>query len=118
MQATISHPYFIERDTICYVNKTTTMILAISKIRFNLTLHELVSSHGTLRQRIYLSLSEILVVSIEGLVNGGRWKAFTAANYLDLMETHCFGNYSDTDLVDLLSNLKNLNLNWRTLSFL
>lgn len=56
---------------------------------------KLISSPDTLRQRICLALSEIFVVSIEGLVNGGGWKAFAAANYLDLLERHCFGNYRD-----------------------
>ncbi len=56
---------------------------------------KLISSPDTLRQRITLALSEILVVSIQGLVNGGGWKAFAAANYLDLLEANCFGNYRD-----------------------
>lgn len=56
---------------------------------------KLISSPDTLRQRICFALSEILVVSIEGLVNGGGWKAFAAANYLDLLEANCFGNYRD-----------------------
>lgn len=56
---------------------------------------KLMSSPDTLRQRVTLALSEILVVSIQGLVNGGGWKAFAAANYLDLLEANCFGNYRD-----------------------
>ena len=28
-------------------------------------------------------------------MNGGGWKAFAAANYLDLLEANCFGNYRD-----------------------
>lgn len=56
---------------------------------------KLISSPDTLRQRVTLALSEILVVSIQGLVNGGGWKAFAAANYLDLLEANCFGNYRD-----------------------
>jgi uncharacterized protein (DUF1800 family) len=56
---------------------------------------KLISSPDTLRQRLTFALSEILVVSIQGLVNGGGWKAFAAANYLDLLEAHCFGNYRD-----------------------
>lgn len=56
---------------------------------------KLISSPDTLRQRICFALSEILVVSIEGLVNGGGWKAFAAANYLDLLEANCFGNFRD-----------------------
>ncbi len=56
---------------------------------------KLISSPDTLRQRITLALSEICVISIDGLVNGGGWKAFAAANYLDLLEANCFGNYRD-----------------------
>jgi uncharacterized protein (DUF1800 family) len=49
------------------------------------------SSPDTLRQRIVLALSEILVVSIDGL--DAYWPQFRAANYLDLLEKHAFGNY-------------------------
>ena len=56
---------------------------------------KLISSPDTLRQRITLALSEIIVVSINGLVHGGGWKAFCAAHYLDMLETNCFGNYRD-----------------------
>lgn len=52
---------------------------------------KLLSSPDTLRQRITFALSEILVTSISGL--SGGWKAFTAAAFLDLMETEAFGNY-------------------------
>lgn len=56
---------------------------------------KLIHSPDTLRQRVSLALSEILVISINGLVNGGGWKAFAAAHYLDLLEANCFGNYRD-----------------------
>ncbi len=56
---------------------------------------KLINSPDTLRQRVSLALSEILVISINGLVNGGGWKAFAAAHYLDLLEANCFGNYRD-----------------------
>lgn len=52
---------------------------------------KLISANDTLRQRITLALSEILVVSIDGL--SGGWKAFTAAAYFDLLENYAFGNY-------------------------
>jgi uncharacterized protein (DUF1800 family) len=55
----------------------------------------LLSGTDTLRQRITLALSEILVVSIDGLSSGGGWKAFQAAAYLDLLEEHAFGNLRD-----------------------
>ncbi|MFZ6799380.1 DUF1800 domain-containing protein [Undibacterium sp. Di24W] len=56
---------------------------------------KLLNSPDTLRQRVTLALSEILVISINGLVNGGGWKAFAAASYLDMLEANCFGNYRD-----------------------
>ena len=52
---------------------------------------KLLSSPDTLRQRITLALSEILVASVAGF-NGG-WKSFSAAAYLDLLEVNAFGNY-------------------------
>ena len=55
---------------------------------------KLISSPDSLRQRITLALSEILVISVDGLIGGG-WKAFAAAAYLDMLEASCFGNYRD-----------------------
>lgn len=55
------------------------------------TWRKLLSSPDTLRQRVTLALSEILVASVSGF-NGG-WKAFSAAAYLDLLEDQAFGNY-------------------------
>ena len=56
------------------------------------TWQKLLASPDTLRQRITLTLSEIMVTSIDSLTGGG-WKAFAAANYLDLLEADAFGNY-------------------------
>jgi uncharacterized protein (DUF1800 family) len=53
---------------------------------------KLISAPDTLRQRVTLALSEILVVGIDGLVNGGGWRAFGAAAWLDLLEAQAFGN--------------------------
>ncbi len=53
---------------------------------------KLLSSPDTLRQRVTLALSELMVTSIDSLVGGG-WKAFAAANYLDVLEANAFGNY-------------------------
>lgn len=53
---------------------------------------KLMSSPATLRQRMTLALSDILVVSLGGLV-GRPWLAFSVAAYLDLLEAHAFGNY-------------------------
>jgi len=52
---------------------------------------KLLSSPDTLRQRVALALSEILVVGIDGL--SGGWRAFSAAYYQDILETNAFGNY-------------------------
>jgi len=52
---------------------------------------KLIASPDTLRQRIALALSEILVVGIDGLT--GAWRQFTGAAYLDLLEANAFGNY-------------------------
>lgn len=53
---------------------------------------KLIAAPDTLRQRVTLALSEILVVSIDSLTGSG-WKAFSAAAYLDLLEASAFGNY-------------------------
>jgi len=52
---------------------------------------KLLASPDTLRQRVTMALSEMLVVGIDGLVNGGGWRAFSAAAYLDLLEANAFG---------------------------
>lgn len=52
---------------------------------------KLIASPDALRQRVTLALSEILVVSVAGL--SGGWRAFSGAHYLDILETHAFGNY-------------------------
>ena len=44
---------------------------------------KLLASDDTLRQRVTLALSEILVTSVSGLKSG--WKYFTAASSLDLL---------------------------------
>ncbi|HEY4956389.1 MAG TPA: DUF1800 family protein [Caldimonas sp.] len=53
---------------------------------------KLLASPDTLRQRVTLALSELMVTSIDSLTGGG-WKAFAAANYLDLLEANAFGNF-------------------------
>jgi uncharacterized protein (DUF1800 family) len=49
------------------------------------------SSPDQLRQRMVYALSQIMVVAVEGI--GGRWPAFGAGYYLDILETHAFGNF-------------------------
>ncbi|MBY0455318.1 MAG: DUF1800 domain-containing protein [Burkholderiaceae bacterium] len=52
---------------------------------------KLISSNDPLRQRMVLALSEIFVVSILGI--NAQWRQFSAANYLDILESNAFGNY-------------------------
>lgn len=49
-----------------------------------------IASADTLRQRMTLALSEILVIGIDGL--NTSWRQFAAAHWLDLLEAHAFGN--------------------------
>ena len=51
---------------------------------------KLIAAPDTLRQRVTLALSEIVVVSMEGL--NTAWRAFAGAAWLDLLEAHAFGN--------------------------
>ncbi len=53
---------------------------------------KLLTSADTLRQRVTLAFSEIVVTSIDGLVGGG-WKQFAAAAWLDLLEAGVFGSH-------------------------
>ncbi len=53
---------------------------------------KLLSSPDTLRQRVTLALSEIVVASVDGFVGNG-WRNFSAAAYMDLLEANAFGNY-------------------------
>lgn len=59
-----------------------------------LSWQKLIAAPDTLRQRITMALSEIFVTSIEGF-SGPGWQQFTAAAYVDLLESHAFGNYRD-----------------------
>ena len=52
---------------------------------------KLLSSPDELRQRMTLALSEILVLSIDGVPTGFR--QFAAASYMDTVESFAFGNY-------------------------
>lgn len=52
---------------------------------------KLMSSPDVVRQRVTLALSEIFVISMDGLpVN---WRGMVAAHYMDTLESHAFGNY-------------------------
>jgi uncharacterized protein (DUF1800 family) len=48
-----------------------------------------------LRKRVGYALSQIMVVSMEGLASGGTNSVRLGAAYLDVLEQHAFGNYRD-----------------------
>ncbi|XLZ68782.1 DUF1800 domain-containing protein [Massilia sp. SR12] len=52
---------------------------------------KLLASPDTLRQRMTLALSEIVVASLDGFT--GSWRSFTGAAYMDILEANAFGNY-------------------------
>ena len=52
---------------------------------------KLLAAPDTLRQRVTLALSELVVASISGF--SGGWMAFSAAAYMDMLEANAFGNY-------------------------
>lgn len=52
---------------------------------------KLIASDDSLRQRVTLALSELLVVSVSGVETW--YRQFAIAHYLDLLESHAFGNY-------------------------
>ncbi|WP_426209029.1 DUF1800 domain-containing protein [Massilia sp. TWP1-3-3] len=53
---------------------------------------KLLGSHDTLRQRVTLALSEIVVAGLSGFA-GDEWYAFAGAAFMDLLEANAFGNY-------------------------
>ena len=52
---------------------------------------KLLSSPDTLRQRVTLALSEIIVAGLSGF--NAAWTPFSCAVYMDLLEANAFGNY-------------------------
>ncbi len=66
-----------------------------SKLGMDNTLwRKLISAPDVLRQRVAFALSQIFVVSIEGL-GAINWRNVAAAAYMDLLEKNAFGNFSD-----------------------
>ena len=66
-----------------------------SKLGMDNTLwRKLISAPDVLRQRVAFALSQIFVVSIEGL-GAINWRNLAAAAYMDLLEKNAFGNFSD-----------------------
>jgi uncharacterized protein (DUF1800 family) len=49
------------------------------------------SSPDQLRQRVVYALTQILVVSIDGV--NSAWKPFSVGNYLDVLSANAFGNF-------------------------
>jgi uncharacterized protein (DUF1800 family) len=54
---------------------------------------KLITGKDVLRQRVTLALSEIFVVSVNGIQTGN--KGFAAAAYMDILERNTFGNLRD-----------------------
>ncbi|WP_431047819.1 DUF1800 domain-containing protein [Roseateles sp. L2-2] len=54
---------------------------------------KLISSPDQLRQRVVLALSEIFVVSMNGLPIA--WPQFATAGYVDMLEERCFGTFRE-----------------------
>ncbi len=52
---------------------------------------KLMESPDVLRQRVVLALSELFVISMAGLPIA--WRGMAVAAYVDVLETHAFGNY-------------------------
>jgi uncharacterized protein (DUF1800 family) len=66
-----------------------------SKLGMENTLwRKLMSAPDVLRQRIAFALSQIFVVSIEGL-GAIAWRNVAALTYMDLLEKNAFGNFAD-----------------------
>lgn len=72
---------------------------------------KLFTSPDALRQRVALALSEIFVVSMQGLPV--PWRGLMAAHYVDLLEAHAFGTYRELLEAITLSPAMGLYLNMR-----
>lgn len=58
----------------------------------NMAWNQLIASSDPVRKRLTLALSEMMVVSLEGLANEG-WPAYLAAWYWDVLAGNVFGNF-------------------------
>lgn len=75
-------------------NATALGTLVTNQAGFDNTMwRQLISSKDVLRHRVALALSEIVVVSIDGLTGG--WRQYQAASYFDVLADNAFGNYRD-----------------------
>jgi uncharacterized protein (DUF1800 family) len=75
-----------------------------------------ISSPDQLRQRMVFALSQILVVSMEGI--GGSSAGWSVAYYLDLLDQHAFGNFrallEDVTLTPAMGNYLSMRGSRRT----
>ncbi len=106
LQAWLQEQYALPRETSHWdwlvAKGYNAEIFANTATGFDNTVwRQLISSKDVLRQRVTLALSEIIVVSINGLV--GRWRNFHGAAYLDVLADNAFGNYRT--LLDKISTL-------------
>ncbi|MBY0368366.1 MAG: DUF1800 domain-containing protein [Burkholderiaceae bacterium] len=72
---------------------------------------KLLTAPDTLRQRVVLALTEIFVISTNGLPIA--WRGFAVAAYLDMLERRAFGTYRDLLEAVSLSNGMGAYLNMR-----
>jgi uncharacterized protein (DUF1800 family) len=69
--------------------------LAPTEITDSVIWQSYITAPDQLRKRIGYSLSQILVVSLDGLGLGKGNNGLAGAAYLDVLEKHAFGNYKD-----------------------
>jgi len=72
---------------------------------------QLMGAPDVLRQRVALALSEIFVVSMQGLPV--PWRGLVAAHYMDILEEQAFGHYRNLLEAITLSPAMGLYLNMR-----
>ena len=72
---------------------------------------QLMGAPNVLRQRVALALSEIFVVSMQGLPV--PWRGLVAAHYMDILEEQAFGHYRNLLEAITLSPAMGLYLNMR-----
>ncbi len=87
------------REPVLYRPRITDMVLALPNNErlqasdfTNLFLNEVITSDSQLRHRMVLALSEIIVVSSDGMLNSYPQ---TMAGYVDILSKNAFGNYRD-----------------------
>ena len=92
----------VEQTEWARVNGST-IAQAPTEITDSVVWQSYVTAPDQLRKRVGYSLSQILVVSLEGLALGKGNNGLAGAAYLDVLEKHAFGNYRDL-LTDITLN--------------